>query len=109
MLDVMPLWGWATGLTLLAIFVFALLLLNDKINKQVRRLGIKAVQDINDVLASWAKTDNQLRELATESLQALRAQAQSLIDKGEELYTRNKYRALELRDRIDIILSERGV
>jgi len=109
MLDVMPLWGWATGLTLLAIFVLVLLLLNDKINKQVRRFGILAIQEINDVLASWGKTDNQLRELATESLEALRAQAQSLIDKGEELYTRNRFRALELRDRIDKILNERGV
>ena len=109
MLDIMPLWGWITSLIILALLVGALLLLNDKINKQVRRFGIHAIQELNDVLEHWAKTDEQLRELATESLEALRAEAQSLIDKGEELYMRSKYRALELRDRIDQILSKRGL
>jgi len=109
MLDIMPLWSWILVLIIVAFLAGALLLLNNKINKQVRRLGIQAIQELNDVLSHWAKTDNQLRELATESLQALRAEAQSLLDKAEELYTLNKYRALELRERLDKILKERGV
>ncbi len=109
MLDIMPLWGWILVLIILVALVGALLLLNDKINKQVRRFGIHAIQELNDVLEHWAKTDEQLRELATDSLQALRAEAQSLIDKGEELVAQNKNRALQLRDRVDQILSERGL
>lgn len=109
MLELMPLWGWIIVLIIVAALAGALLLLNDKINKRVRQFGIHAVQELSDVLAHWAKTDNQLRELATESLQALRAEAQALLDKHEELYKINKFRALELRDRLDKILSERGV
>lgn len=109
MLEIMPLWGWITILIILAVLVAALLLLNDKINKRVRQFGIHAAQELNDVLESWGKTDDQLRQLATSSLEMLRAQAQSLLDKSEELYARNKHRVLKLRDRIDKILKERGL
>ncbi len=53
MLDIMPLWGWILVLIILVALVGALLLLNDKINKQVRRFGIHAIQELNDVLADY--------------------------------------------------------
>ena len=107
MLDIIPLWGWIAVLVLLAILVLALLLLNSKINQQVREFGIRALQDVNDVLRAYEQTDDQLRAWSQEQLEALDAQAQSLIDKGKELYSSTRVQALQLRQRLARILAEK--
>ena len=104
MLD-MPLWAWI--LIALAV-VMATVMLVDRINKRVRCLVLGAAQDLNDVLSTYGKSENELRAWSKERLLEVEAQCRSLLAKSEELYSHTRKDVEAAWRRVGKILSEKG-
>ena len=105
MLDFLPLWAWI--LIVLGI-VMAGVMLVDRVNKRVRRLIMSAAQEVNDVLATYAKSDNELRAWSRERLLEVEAKCRSLLAKSEELYSHTRKDIEAAWRRVGKILSEKG-
>ena len=104
MLEIMPAWVWI--LIALAI-VMAGAMLVDSVSKRVRRLILGAAQDLQDVLSTYAKSDNELRAWSKERLLEIEAQCRSLLAKSEELYSHTRRDIEAAWRRIGKILSEK--
>jgi len=105
MLDFLPLWAW---ILIVLGGVMAAITLVDRINKRIRRLIMGAVQEVNDVLATYAKSDDELRAWGRERLLEVEAKCRSLLAKSEELYSHTRKDIEAAWRRIGKILSEKG-
>lgn len=101
-------WVWIACIVVVLLVVAAALLLNDKISKKLRSTSSDVVDELNAALKEWSKTDNELRQEATDKLKGIKAQVEILLNKGEELYKHDLTRLADLLDRVENILRERG-
>jgi predicted PurR-regulated permease PerM len=92
-----------TALCLVVVFVLAVLLMNNWFSGQVRgwfKYLYRSLQKtIDEVLAAYAQTDDQIMEWGEDVVAEMRAKARSLLDKQEELYssTRKKVEGFLVR------------
>jgi hypothetical protein len=105
MLELLPAWAW---ILIALVIVMAAAMLVDRINKCVRLFVLGAAQDLNDVLSTFSKSDNELRAWSRERLLEIEAQCRSLLAKSEELYSHTRRDVEAAWRRVGKILSEKG-
>lgn len=79
---------------------FALVLLDNKINREARERLPKMAQDLVDMLDAWKTTDDKLMVMSRDQLKALQQQAENLLDDGEFLYNETLEKARQVRNRV---------
>jgi len=92
-----------TGITAFCLILFvvlAVMLLNNRFSKEVRGYLKDLQQTINEVLKRHAQTDDEIRQWSQEFVLEMRAKAQSLLDKEEELYSSTRAKLRGFLDRL---------
>lgn len=95
------------GFVVLCIGVaFALVMLNNKINNEVRDGMTKFVQDFNNVMDAYQETDEKLMAYGKDKLRDLRREADELLEHGEKLYFDIESKAIRVRDRVKRLIEK---
>jgi hypothetical protein len=90
----------------LVVVAIALALMNRSVNKVLRSMIDDISGDLQEVLAAYERTDDELMELGTTNLKILRSKADRLLTRGDEIYTDTKRRVRSFVLRLERLITE---
>ena len=97
---------WVLVAGVLLVVAAGLALMNRSVNKVLRSFIDDISEDLQEVLAAYQRTDDELIAMGQTQLKILRSKANRLLSRGDEIYTDTKRQVRNLVLRLEQLITE---